>query len=167
MEPAGSSGTTTNQLERGAARAWAFSIAQAVLGAYFFAAGVLAIRGTPLMVSAFERLGLSAPWRVLIGLVELVGAVGLVLDRTARAAAAALATLMIASMYVHVARVHIFPELLEGLVVVPPLLMIAYGFRPQNEADENRRRRGGHGRRHKLEHLSIPVRTQRPPPPPR
>ena len=122
--------TTAPNVERDALRAWGVSIAQATCGAYFFVAGVLALNSAPEVVRGFARWGWPDEARVAVGLFELVASVLIVVPRFARRAAITLGAMMVASMLVRVAKLELFPGLIEGILLVPLLILVANAHRP-------------------------------------
>ena len=88
---------------------------RAMLSAQFAVGGVLKLTGEASMVTMFDDIGAGAGLRVLVGVCEVAGAIGLLVPRVARAAAAALVLLMIGAVVTNVVALQISP--------VPPLVL--------------------------------------------
>ena len=80
--------------------AWAL---QVLLALAFAAAGMAKLAGAEQMVANFEQLGFGQWFRVLTGALEVTGAVGLFIPRTAFYAAILLATVMAGAVMSHLA----------------------------------------------------------------
>ncbi len=76
-------------------------ILQILAAAAFLAAGGFKLAGAPAMVATFEKLGVGQWFRYVTGLLEVVGAIGLLVPRYAFYAAALLATTMICAIIAH------------------------------------------------------------------
>jgi uncharacterized membrane protein YphA (DoxX/SURF4 family) len=105
---------------------WAVRVA---LAAQFGAGGAGKIAGTDQMVRMFDDIGAGQWFRVLVGVLEIAGAVGLLVPRLAGAAAAGLVGLMIGAVVTNVA--------ILGSSPIPPLAfgvlaaVVAYARRQQ------------------------------------
>lgn len=84
---------------------WRLSLAwslQIILAAVFTFTASRKFLADPLPVATVEALGTGQWLRVVIGIAELAGAVGLLIPRLSRVAAACLATLMLGAIGTHV-----------------------------------------------------------------
>lgn len=77
---------------------WALRILAA---AAFLAAGSAKLAGLPMMNAIFEQIGIGQWFRVLTGLVEVVGALALLIPATARFGGLLLATTMVFAVLTH------------------------------------------------------------------
>lgn len=73
-----------------------------LLALIFLASGGAKLAGLTFEIEAFERWGYSLAFMYFIGVVEVLGAFGLVLKRFSAAAAAGLALMMIGAIGTHV-----------------------------------------------------------------
>ena len=78
--------------------AWVLQVAVRLA---FLAAGLSKLAGAPQMVAVFEKIGVGQWFRVLTGLLEVVGAVGLLILRTVFYAAVLLTLVMIGAIIAH------------------------------------------------------------------
>ncbi|WP_035697451.1 DoxX family protein [Glycomyces tenuis] len=76
-------------------------VAQALFAAFFVFASVPKILGDDANVASFEQIGAGQWFRVVTGLVELAGAIGLVVPRLSSLAAAGLAIVMLCATWVN------------------------------------------------------------------
>jgi uncharacterized membrane protein YphA (DoxX/SURF4 family) len=67
---------------------------QVVLASQFIAGGLVKLSGDPQMIAMFAEIGAGQWLRVLVGVLEVAAAVGLLIPRLARLAAAGLVALM-------------------------------------------------------------------------
>lgn len=84
---------------------------QLVLASQFVAGGLLKLTGDPRMVAMFTEIGAGHWLRILVGVCEVSGALGLVVPRLTRHAAAGLVALMLGATVVNVAVLGISPAL--------------------------------------------------------
>jgi len=94
---------TTNQISRpfGKGRNVALWCLQVLTAAAFLMAGGSKSAAAPLMVAEFDTLGLGQWFRYLTGLLEVVGAIGLLVPRSVFYGAATLATVMAGALIAH------------------------------------------------------------------
>lgn len=78
-------------------------VLQALLAAAFLAAGGSKLAGVPQMVALFDQIGMGQWFRYLTGLVEVIGAVALLVPRTTAYAAGQLAITMACAAVTHLA----------------------------------------------------------------
>lgn len=79
---------------------WIVSI---VVAAMFIMAGGTKLAGLPMHVEHFQKWGYPDWFRILIGIAEVAGGVGLLIPRVASFAAAGLAAIMLGAVYTHLA----------------------------------------------------------------
>jgi putative oxidoreductase len=121
-------GTTTGVRRPRRARAARITRAavRLVLAAQFAAAGVLKLVADAQMVAMFDDIGAGQGLRLLVGACEVAGAVGVLVPRLARLAAAGLVALMVGAAVTNVVALHTSPVLplvlllLAALVVLTP-----------------------------------------------
>ena len=96
---------------------------QGIIAVAFLAAGAAKLAGVPFMVDLFAQIGLGQWFRVVTGVVEVVGAVALVVPGLASLGALWLGGTMIGAVATHVLVLHTSPVpaivlgLLNALVV--------------------------------------------------
>ena len=89
-----------------------------VLAAFaFLGAGGSKLAGTPAMIALFEKVGVGQWFRYVTGLLEVTGAIGLLIPRYAFYAAVLLATVMVGAVIAHL-------TVLGGSPAAPALLLI-------------------------------------------
>jgi putative oxidoreductase len=114
--------TTSIQLGRPSRRIGAWTL-QGILAAAFLAAGSAKLAGVPYMVELFGQIGLGQWFRIATGVVEVTGAVALVLPGLASIGALWLGFTMVCAVATHVFILHSSPVpaivlgLLNALVV--------------------------------------------------
>jgi len=96
---------TTNHLTRnsGKARNVMLWTLQVLAGTALFAAGASGLAGAPPVVAMFQEIGLGQWFRYLAAILEIAGAIAMVVPRTAFHGAALLATVMFGALIAHVA----------------------------------------------------------------
>ncbi len=82
---------------------------QGIIAAAFLAAGAAKLAGVPFMVDLFEQIGIGQWFRVLTGVVEVVGAVALLVPGLASLGALWLGGTMIGAVATHVLVLHTSP----------------------------------------------------------
>lgn len=70
-------------------------------GAAFLAAGSAKLAGVPMMVAIFDQVGFGQGFRLLTGLVEVIGAIALLVPATAAFGGALLAVTMVFAVATH------------------------------------------------------------------
>jgi putative oxidoreductase len=96
---------------------------QGILAAAFLAAGYAKLSGVPFMVELFDQIGVGQWFRVVTGLVEVTGAVALLVPGLASVGAAWLGSTMVFAVATHLFILHTSPVaaivlgLLNALVV--------------------------------------------------
>jgi putative oxidoreductase len=96
-----------------------------VLAAQFAAGGVLKLSADPQMVAMFERLGDGQGLRLMVGLCEVAGAVGLLIPRLARLAGIGLVALMVGAAVANVVVLEASPVLPLALLVLAAVVVVA------------------------------------------
>jgi uncharacterized membrane protein YphA (DoxX/SURF4 family) len=92
-----------------------------ILGAAaFLAAGVAKVAGVPMMVEVFDHIGIGQWFRLMTGLIEVIGAVALLVPATAAIGGAFLSLMMLVA-----AGVHLF--VIGGSPVPALVLMVITG----------------------------------------
>ena len=82
---------------------------QSILAAAFLAAGTAKLAGVPFMVDLFEQIGLGQWFRVLTGVVEVTGAIALLVPGLASIGALWLGVTMVGGVATHVFVLHTSP----------------------------------------------------------
>src|SRR5436305_7272335 len=77
-------------------------ILQILAAAAFFAAGGAKLTGAPAMVAVFDKIGVGQWFLYVTGVLEVVGAIGLLVPRTALYAAVLLACVMAGAILAHI-----------------------------------------------------------------
>ena len=93
---------------------------------FAYAGGIKLVPGGP-ATAGFRRFGYSDEFRILIGVVEVAGAVGLVVPRLASWAAAGLAAIMVGAVYTHLSSG--VPGVRTAAVTLVLCLSVAYARR--------------------------------------
>src|SRR6266481_375718 len=83
---------------------------QGILAAAFLAAGFTKLAGVPFMVDLFEQIGLGQWFRVATGIVEVTGAVALLVPGLAPIGALWLGFTMVGAVSTHVFVLHTSPD---------------------------------------------------------
>jgi len=90
-------------MQRNAIGAW---VLQGLLAAAFLAAGGAKLAGVPMMVQIFDQIGMGQWFRIVTGLVEVAGAVALLVPGFAALAAAWLGATMFFAVLTHLFILH-------------------------------------------------------------
>ena len=109
--------TTSIQLSRPSRRIGAWTL-QGILAAAFLAAGAAKLAGVPYMVELFGQIGLGQWFRVVTGVVEVTGAVALLVPGLASVGALWLGATMVGAVTTHVFVLHTRPVPAIVLVVL-------------------------------------------------
>ncbi|KJC56761.1 hypothetical protein UP10_33035 [Bradyrhizobium sp. LTSPM299] len=99
---------TSIQSARPSRRIGAWTL-QGILAAAFLAAGVAKLAGAPFMVDIFEQIGLGQWFRVVTGVVEVTGAVALLVPGLASIGALWLGGTMVGAVATHLFVLHTSP----------------------------------------------------------
>lgn len=92
-------------------------VAQILLAAMFIFSGFHKVSGDPMMIGAFEKIGLGQWFRYFTGGLELLTGIGLLIPRFAGISAAVLAVVMVGAIITHAA-------ILGGSFAVPLALLV-------------------------------------------
>lgn len=101
---------------------------QILTAAAFLAAGGAKLAGAAQMVAVFEKVGVGQWFRYVTGLLEVLGAIGLLIPRATFYAAALLAVVMVGAVISHLTVLGGSPAAPIGLLVFTGI--IAYFRRP-------------------------------------
>ena len=99
--------------------AWALQI---VLALAFLAAGGSKLAGVPMMVQLFDAIGIGQWFRIVTGLVEVVGAIGLLVPGFSGPAALWLGFTMLCATITHLTVLHTNPAPAVVLVILNAVL---------------------------------------------
>ncbi len=102
---------------------------QIIAAAAFLAAGGSKLAGIPQMVQVFEKVGVGQWFRYVTGLLEVLGAIGLLIPRYTFYAAALLVTVMVGAIIAHLTVLGGSPAAPIGLLLITAT--IAYLRRPK------------------------------------
>jgi len=102
-------------------------VVQILLAAMFFMAGGNKLAGNPQMVGLFDAIGIGQWFRYLTGLLEVTGAVLLLVQRTPAYGAALLAPVMAGAILTHFVVLHNSPAM--PLVLLLGVAFVAWGRR--------------------------------------
>jgi uncharacterized membrane protein YphA (DoxX/SURF4 family) len=103
--------TAPPSARRRRARSGASWTVQVLLAGQFAAGGLLKLTGDPQMTAMFTGIGAGQWLRVLVGVLEVAAAVGLLVPRLARPAAAGLVALMLGAAATNVVALGTSPAL--------------------------------------------------------
>jgi uncharacterized membrane protein YphA (DoxX/SURF4 family) len=98
---------------------WALCV---LIAFVFLMAGLGKLIGRPGMVMEFERIGLGQWFRFFTGLLEVTGAIGVLIPRFSRKAALVLATVMAGAIFAHLTVLSSPPTLPAVLLVLTLIL---------------------------------------------
>ncbi|HYJ66457.1 MAG TPA: DoxX family protein [Nocardioidaceae bacterium] len=104
-----------------------------VLAVQFASAGLMKLAGTQVMVDLFADIGIGQWFRLVVGALELAGAIGLLVPRLAWLAALGLAGVMAGAVVTNVAVLGENPTLPAVLLVVAALIARARWPRCQEQ----------------------------------
>jgi putative oxidoreductase len=94
---------------------------RALLALVFVGASWAKLTGNPEMVALFSAVGFGQWFRYVTGILELTGAVLIMVPKTRRAGAALLATIMLGALIAHLFILHVPPT-------TPGVLLLLSGF---------------------------------------
>ena len=123
--------------------AWAL---QALVAAAFFASGATKLAGVPMMIQLFDQIGVGQWFRIVTGVVEIVGAFALVYPGMAAIGGLWLGFTMVCAVATHVLVLHTSPAAAAVLLALDAL--IVYLRRDQLVALANSARSGQPHTRH-------------------
>jgi putative oxidoreductase len=96
-------------------------VVQALLAAFYLMGAVPKILGDPVVLEGFALIGFGAAATMVIGLLEVAGAVGLLVPRLCGVAALGFVGLMVGAVLFTVAGIGV------GAAVVPAVLLVVVG----------------------------------------
>ncbi len=100
-------------------------IVQILLGALFLLAGVGKLAGGEQTVQQFRSWGYSDGFRILIGLLEMLGGAGLLIPRIAALSALGLMGIMVGAVYTHLAHNEGLRKATMAIVLLSLLWLVA------------------------------------------
>ncbi|PVZ07946.1 DoxX family protein [Actinomycetospora cinnamomea] len=103
---------------RSRARRYALVVLQVLLAAVYVASGIGKVGLDPTVVAGFAAMGIGPAGTVTIGVLELLGAIGLLIPRLAGLAATAFVALMIGAVVITAATVGV------AMVPVPAVVLV-------------------------------------------
>jgi uncharacterized membrane protein YphA (DoxX/SURF4 family) len=106
-------------------------VLQLLVAFSFAGAGWLKISGAPVMVDMFATIGVGQWFRVVVGALEIAGAIGLLIPRIAGLAALGLCGLMVGAIATNLFILNADPWIPIGLLLMCAL--IAWGRWPQTK----------------------------------
>jgi hypothetical protein len=125
--------TTSGSLPAPATRGRAITITlwvlQVLLAFQFAGGGWLKLSGAPVMVDMFATIGAGQWFRILVGSLEIAGAIGLLIPRTAGLAALGLSGLLVGAIATNLFILDANTWVAVGLLLMSAL--IAWGRWPQ------------------------------------
>jgi putative oxidoreductase len=114
---------------RGRALTMTLWVLQALLALQFAGGGALKLSGAPVMVDMFETIGAGQWLRLLVGALEVAGALGLLIPRTAGLAALGLCGLLLGAILTNLLILQVGSEVAIVLLLLSAL--VAWGRWPQ------------------------------------
>jgi len=124
---------------RGRAVNVALWVLQVLLALQFVMAGLIKVIGDPAMVEMFATIGIGQWFRYFVGVLEIAGAVGVLIPRLSGLAALGLVCLMAGATLTNLFILGTSPLLTIGLLVVAAL--VAWGRWPKTRTLAGRTRR--------------------------
>jgi putative oxidoreductase len=110
--------TTAVALNRTKAKSIILWLLRGLAAVAFFGAGGAKLAGATPMVVMFARLGLGQWFRYVTGLIEVVGAIGILIPRFSRYAALLLSAVMVGAIVSHLTVLGGNPPIMLFLIVV-------------------------------------------------
>jgi uncharacterized membrane protein YphA (DoxX/SURF4 family) len=108
--------------------AWILTVLLAIV---FLLAGGVKLLGTRAMVQEFARIGIGQWFRYLTGILEVTGAMGVLMPRYRFGAALQIAAVMAGATAVNIAVLHLPPMARLTAVLLAAALALAWLRRPQ------------------------------------
>ncbi|MDF2975926.1 MAG: hypothetical protein K0S40_654 [Actinomycetospora sp.] len=109
---------TATRTGRSRAGRWALVVLQVLLAALYVASGLGKVTLEATVVAGFTAMGIGTGLTMTIGVLELLGAVGLLIPRIAGLAAAAFVALMIGAVGITAATLGV------GMIVTPAVVLV-------------------------------------------
>ena len=107
-------------------------ILQVLLALVFAAAGLTKVFGDPMMVEMFATIGIGQWFRYLVGVLELAGAVGVLVPRVSGLAALGLVCLMVGATFSNVLILDTNTSITLALTLVS--VLVVWGRWPKTRA---------------------------------
>lgn len=126
------SSSDTPPATRGRAVTVALWVLQVLLAIQFAFAGFLKVIGDPTMVDMFATIGAGQWFRYVIGVLELAGAVGVLIPLLSGLAALGISALMVGAAVTNVAVLDTPPWIPLGVLVMG--VLVAWGRWPRTKA---------------------------------
>ena len=114
--------TTAVPAVSGKGRSITLWILSGLVALVFIAAGGAKLAGVPVMVEMFDKVGLGQWFRYFTALLEVAGAIGLLMSRYAFYAAVLLAIVMVGAIIAHVTVLGGSPAPAAGLLVLSAII---------------------------------------------
>lgn len=131
MTTASAHGTATPSRRRPVAGTVALWVLQVLLAGVFVMAALPKVSGDPIAVAGFELLGLGVPGMIVVGWLELAGAVALLVPRLCGLAATCQVALMIGAVSVTAV---LIPEMIAFPAVTLVVVCVVAWFRRHDTA---------------------------------
>ena len=111
--------TTTRRVRPGAVVVW---VTQVVLAAMFVMASLPKLTGDPVMVELFDAVGAGQWLRYVVGVLELAGAIGLLVPRLCGLAALGLTMLLVGATLTNIVALGASPAIPLGYLLVAAVI---------------------------------------------
>jgi len=111
--------TTTRRVRPGAVVLW---VTQVVLAAMFVMASLPKLTGDPVMVELFDAVGAGQWLRYVVGVLELAGAIGLLVPRLCGLAALGLTMLLVGATLTNIVALGASPAIPLGYLLVAAVI---------------------------------------------
>ncbi|TDW70229.1 DoxX family protein [Kribbella pratensis] len=111
--------TTTRRVRPGAVVLW---VTQVVLAAMFVMASLPKLTGDPVMIELFDAVGAGQWLRYVVGVLELAGAIGLLVPRLCGLAAFGLTMLLVGATLTNIVALGASPAIPLGYLLVAAVI---------------------------------------------
>ncbi|RZU15360.1 DoxX-like protein [Kribbella rubisoli] len=111
--------TTTRRVRPGVVVLW---VAQVVLAAMFVMASLPKLTGDPVMIELFDAVGAGQWLRYVVGVLELAGAIGLLVPRLCGLAALGLTMLLVGASLTNIVALGTSPAIPVGYLLVAAVI---------------------------------------------
>jgi uncharacterized membrane protein YphA (DoxX/SURF4 family) len=111
--------TTTRRVRPGVVVLW---VTQVVLAAMFVMASLPKVTGDPVMIDLFDAVGAGQWLRYVVGVLELAGAIGLLVPRLCGLAALGLTMLLVGASLTNVVALGASPAIPVGYLLVAAVI---------------------------------------------
>jgi putative oxidoreductase len=102
---------------------------QVLLAVFYLLQAGMKLSGSPAWIARFQRWGYPEHFYLVVGVIELLGAVALVVPRLTRIGAGALTVVMIGATATHL--LHREPQAISALVLIGLLAIVIYARQSQ------------------------------------